>query len=1028
MLVGDFQTTTGEIDNSSMRGAADRSPGNMPRLASACVLAMAWLAVPCRADPPAQPAIDFEASIAPILIRNCVSCHGASERKGGLALDTAEHLRAGGLGGPAIKPGDPAGSFLISRLKSGEMPPEGGGEPLTAETIQVISDWIAAGADWPPGRTLSALELTTERRAGYDWWSLRPIQQVPVPSVARSDWVRTPIDAFLLAKMEQASVQPSSEVDRGTFLRRVKFDLLGLPPTLAEIAEFQGDDSANAHERLVDRLLASPHYGERWGRHWLDVVHYADTHGFERDQKRPNAWHYRDYVIEAFNQDLPYDQFLREQIAGDVLLPQEPRGVVATGFLVAGPWDYVGIVETLSEMQRRKARADDLDDIVSSTLSATLGLTVNCARCHDHKFDPISQADYYRLTAVFAGVRRDDRALGVWTDEARDARVAELNQQLGEIRSQIARLEGRDLDLADLVGAGDGHGSGQRGTGLDPRNGRPTKGQTQALADVVVNAFVKSDVPGIDGLFIPDGDVGAGPTAVLIDSSGEHAFAGFGDTSGNSWDYVQNGAFSTQASGTLDGTDFLGAGHAQLGLHANKGITFDLDAIRRAHPDRIIERFRGTLGQVNEHGSADFWLLVDGVVQVEQRGLGGAVQGIPLDVELDPQAKFLTLVATDGGNGINCDQVIVGDPRLVCSPAPALDAEGRTRLAALAMEQQARQRELEQLPPVVKAYAAVSSDPGEVRILRRGDTESPQKVVQPGALACLSLPGTEFGDAALTEGERRLALARWITDARNPLARRVIVNRLWHYHFGKGLVATPSDFGFNGGKPSHPELLDWLADELLRRGWSLKALQRLIVLSSVYRQQSTSDDRSAIDADNRLLWRMNPRRLEAEVVRDAILATSQRLNPALAGPAFEPFTYTEKYAPVYDYLTQDRPEWWRRSVYAFTVRSVPDRLLEVLDLPNPCNCTPVRSTTTTALQALALLNHPFVIQQAGFFAQRLEREAESEAERIERGFQLALGRSPTEAELALGVQFVSQQGLKQFCRMLFNANEFLYVD
>jgi hypothetical protein len=709
---------------------------------------------------------------------------------------------------------------------------------------------------------LSVTAVADERLKHWAW------QPISANGEGRS------IDDFVGTKLRARRLALSPEGDRHSLIRRLTFDLHGLPPTPEAVEEFVNDQDPRAYEKLVDRLLDSPHYGERFARHWLDIAHYADTHGFERDRRRPNAWPYRDYVIEAFNTDKPYHRFLQEQIAGDVLWPDEAEAVVATGFLAAGPWDYVGQVETKSPILRRSARSLDLDDMATQVLTATMAMTVNCARCHDHKLDPISQQEYYQLRAVFAGVKRSDR---VFPENDLTADLARRDK----LRKEIGLLEpGRDL--ADMVGGGDGTGTGKPDQGIDPRTG-------------------------------------------LVESS--------------------------------------------------------------------LQR---------------------------------------IDVQLPEEARFLTLMSTDGGNGISMDQVGFGNP-VVTSDAAKLSPAEIEHLDKLREERRALDDKIGTSASANVFAVVPQENMPEVRVLLRGDTESPTgDPLEPGAMAALHMLDPDLGGHAATQSERRAALARWITDPDNPLTARVIVNRLWHWHFGQGLVATPSDFGLGGGRPSHPELLDWLATELVRHGWSLKAMHRLILNSATYRQGSRYAEDApsqAIDAGNRLLWRQNSRRIEAEEIRDAVLFVSGKLNSKAGGPGFENFTYKEAYAPEYTYITADKPALWRRSIYRYIVRTTPDRFLTTLDCPDPANLTPTRLTTTTPLQSLALFNNDFMLRQARYFAERIEQEAGPRpAAQVPRAFELAFGRRPSERESELGMEFLQDQGLFAFCRALFNANEFVYVD
>jgi hypothetical protein len=696
----------------------------------------------------------FAEKVAPIFEKRCVHCHSGVSPKGGFALTTAAGVLKGGDGGPAIVPGKPDESLLLGMIggDSPEMPRQE--KPLSPAEVAAIRDWVKRGAPWPAG-----LVLEDRRTASQGWWALEPLARPRVPAVRDSGWVRTPIDAFILATLERKGLRPSAEADRRTLIRRLSYDLLGLPPDPEDIDAFVRDESPGAYAALVDRLLASPHYGERWGRHWLDVVHYGDTHGYDKDKRRDNAWPYRDYVIRAFNSDLPYGRFIRQQIAGDVLWPDDPRAVIATGFLAAGPWDFVGHVELREgTVDKLKTRLLDRDDMVASTMSTFVSLTVGCARCHDHKFDPIVQTDYYRLQADFAGIDRADRPY--------------LSHERSAIKS------------------------------------------------------------------VPKG-------------------------------------------------------------------------------------------------------------------------------------------------------------------------------------------------PMV--FAVTTHAPRVIKVLRRGDVEQPGEPVGPGTLACLKgLPSIFSLPHPGDEGSRRAALAAWLASPVNMLTWRSIANRLWHYHFGRGIVETPSDFGKNGALPTHPELHDWLAVELRENGQSLKALQRLIVSSAVYRQTSRDDPAVAtIDADNRYLWRQNRRRLDAEALRDSVLAVSGSLDLRMGGAGFELFAFKDDHSPVYDHSDParvDNPLVRRRSVYRFIVRSVPNPFMEALDCADPNLNTPVRSQTLTALQALALWNDLLMVRQSRAFARRVAELTNDPVKEIAAAFRLALGREAEEWERDALVAYAAKHGLPNACRVLWNTNEFVFVD
>ena len=1006
--------------------AARRPASGVRGVAQVTPLLMAGLMIGNLA-PASADTIDFETQIRPLLVAKCGDCHGPDTQESGLRLDVRHRAFKGGDFGSVIQAGMAAESELITRITRGDpekaMPPD---EPLAADEIALLIRWIDAGAEWPE-TDADRLARETDRDPRLDHWAWQPVTRPDVPP-ARSGWpAGNEIDRFLQQTLAEKHLAPAPKADRRTLIRRLSFDLLGLPPSPEEMAAFVADESADAYDRLVDRLLASPHYGERWARHWLDIAHYADTHGFERDQLRPNAWRYRDWVIDALNDDLPYDEYLRRQVAGDVLAPDDPEHVVAAGFLAAGPWDFVGQVETKSDVLRRQARADDLDDMVTQVMTAACGVTINCARCHDHKIDPVPQRDYYSLVAVFAGVKRADRPTSRAEEAHYASRRAELTAAVAAARADVHALAGQPVDLADIVGGGTGDGTGTKLAGIDPRSGKPVDGKPRNyLSNIKVNTPQPGPSKYINAVFVPDGpdDVPVTTTGLLV--------KGIPETSKAGWDAIRNGPVASQFSTTLGDVDYTAKGHTILGLHANAGITFDVAEIRKHFP-LVNPRFRALVGYGGRtpEAGADYFLFLDGELKATAR-IGADDGGTPLDLPLPAEARFLTLIATDAGNSISHDQIFFGDPQIEGDPVVSTD-EQRRALTAAEGRLAALEQELASLQPPAKVFGAVAGPPPAVKVNLRGNPETPGDEVSPGTLSAIAALPASFGDASLPEGERRRALADWITSPANPLTPRVIANRLWHHHFGTGLVDTPSDFGLGGSLPSHPELLDWLATEAVARRWSLKAMHRMICTSHAYRQRSIDVPEAAaalaIDADNRLLWRQSPRRLDAESLRDATLAVTGCLNPEMHGPGYRDFDYEEAYAPIYRYITPDSPELWRRSIYRFVVRSTPHSFMTTLDCPNPANLTPARIETTTALQSLALMNNDFMLRQAGHFAKRLEREAGADpAAQVRRGFALAFTREPDNAELTAAVALVESQGLAQLCRMLFNANEFVSVD
>lgn len=960
-------------------------------------------------------AVDFDREIRPLLQERCTECHGEKKQKGELRLDAKVHAFKGGHDGPAILAGKTDASPLFQRIISTDederMPPKG--DPLTPAQISLIREWINSGAQWPENATDKA--ALTDKRLQH--WSVQPIKLAS--ALAQSLGLKPEllsIDTFIESKLRENGLTMSPEADARTLKRRLHFDLLGLPPS--DVSD-KSDLSDQAYESLVDSLLASPHFGERQARHWLDIVHYADTHGFERDQLRPNAWRYRDYVIDSFNADKPYDLFIKEQIAGDALASDSrSTNHASLGFLSAGPFDFVGQVETKSPMLNRAARALDLDDMVTQTLTATMGITINCARCHDHKLDPITQEEYYRLWAVFAGVKRGDRELDPAESKRLATEKARLNKELAQTRTQIAKLAGEGFELAKLI---------PEASGIDIRNGSITKDKLGYHRDIQTNRLQKvPSVPSVLWVFVPSGP--KLPIAFKQDVIGIPA------TSGHFWDTIANRPLSAQRSTTLGGSDFASKGHSMLAMHANSGITFDLAKLREQSGLKAM-RLTGLVGfgasKEAAASKADFTVFVDAELKFQKLKLRKD-ETAALNLEVPGKAKTLTLIATDGGDGIGSDLLFIGDPKLVPEIAETrLTEADAAQLKQLRAEAQKLEKALQAIPEPEKVYAILSDPkPPVIKVQRRGNPEDEAQEVTPGAFSWPKHAPAAFGDQNTPEAQRRLALANWITHPDNPLTARVIVNRLWHHHFGQGLVNTPSDFGIGGSAPSHPELLDYLARELITHGWSLKHVHKLIVMSKAYRRTSfrarSSSTKSSspnelgssfyTDSSNRLFSHQNPRRLDAETLRDTVLAVSGKLNVARGGPGYRDFNYTEAYAPIYDYITPDKPELWRRSIYRFIVRTTPHQFMTTLDCPDPANFTPARAQTTTALQALTLSNNEFMLQQARHLAER--------AQTPERAFQLCFQRDAKPDELAAAKQI----DLFSLCRMLLNANEFVYVD
>jgi len=875
-------------------------------------------------------------------------------------------------------------------------------------------------------------------RAGIEWWSLQPLKNASVPVVRnRTARVENPIDSFLLAKLRLKELGFAPPAERRTLIRRVTFDLIGLPPTPAEIDSFVKDRSPNAYERLVDRLLADPRYGERWGRHWLDVARFGESNGFERDQFRPNAWRYRDYVVNAFNRDENYFQFVREQIAGDVIEQVTPEGIAATGFLVVGPYDEVG--HTLgSDLMRARVREEEMEEVVGTVAQTFLGLTVNCARCHDHKFDPITQRDYYRFKAALDGVTRGDRPLlSAEMDRERVAQVEHLRTDLQAADERLASITrtirarvaaSRKGAAARLVvepyarwtfDAGPADVQGRLGGTLEGgariENGRLIlDGKAALLRSRRLDRELREKTLET-WVVVPSREQrGGAPISIQDPSKGQFDAIVYGEREPGKW---AAGSDLFRRTKDLDAPPETSPVDSLLHLAIVYRADNSIAVYRNGRP--YAPPYMPTGEALRTYAAASSEVLLG----LRHAGAGngffaGEVEEARVyDRALTSEQVYASYQA--GVDNVSPDEVrrtATADERAAMDRAQA-DAGGFTRrLAELSA------------PPL--AYAVVSTQPPPTRVLARGDVESPGETVGAGMVSCAAAGKGERDLAPdAPESMRRLQLAAWMGDPRNPLAARVIVNRVWHYHFGRGIVASPNDFGYNGEPPSHPELLDWLAVEFTHDlGGSIKRLHRLILLSAAYRQSAAYDAKAAsLDADDRLLWRWSPQRLEGEAVRDAMLFVSGQLNPVRGGPSFKPWTVVVDNSHFYTQFDSAEPEYNRRTLYRASVNSARNAMLETLDCPDPSTKTPRRAVTTTPLQALELMNNGFVLRQARELAHRLERESLDRTARIRAAYAMCFGREPSPNELKSATAFVSRSGIEPFCWSLFNATEFLYV-
>ena len=806
----------------------------------------------------------FEQQVVPILQKNCFKCHGAKPKvKGELRLTDRASVLAGGETGPAVSIDSPDESVLIDAINYGdlEMPPK---KKLPQEQIDILTRWAKLGAPWSPNVKIAAAEpakshgtLKDRKKAAKTHWAFQRINRPQAPQVKQANWVTNPIDAFILARLEAKGFTPAAPAEKTALLRRAHYDITGLPPSPAQIAAFLADKSPDAYEKVVDRLLQSPHYGEKWARHWLDLVHYAESNSFERDNPKPEVWRYRDYVIRAFNQDKPYDQFLREQIAGDELKRVTADSIIATGVYRLGLWDD----ESSDAVQ---TRYDELDDWVTTTSQVYMGLAMNCCRCHEHKLDPFDQKEYYGLVELLRGVRS-------FQNDGRKGFVG--GKYLTDIASTLGEAERRKLEEAAKKFDAENKKIGDEMAALE-----------KAAGEKLPNGGVKDDF-----------------------------------------------AYPSYRLDILN--QYAGEIISQKDLTRYRQLHQELERLKRAR----------------------------------------AVRG-----------------------------------------AKALSAKG-TRTP--------RQTHL-----MIRGNAHVKGDPVEpmVPVLLGGP---PLKIESPA-------------EGARSSGRRR-ALADWLTHRDHPLTARVIVNRLWQHHFGRGIVRSPNNFGLTGDAPTHPQLMDWLAVELMENGWRLKSLHKKIMLSSAYRMSSASSPKAlAADPTNNLFWRFNMRRMTAEEIRDSILAVNGRLNLKMGGPSIFPTIPREVLAgqsrPGANWHTSSPEEQARRSVYVHIKRSLILPEFERFDFADTDSTCAVRFATTQPTQALGMLNSVFMNQQAEAFAKRITGEVSgSTRDQVARGLRLALQRSPSEADVARGLKLIEDlkkegadesTALKYFCLMVLNLNEFVYLD
>jgi hypothetical protein len=859
----------------------------------------------------------------------------------------------------------------------------------------------------------------------------------------------------VVAALKPTGLEPSPPADRRTLIRRVTIDLLGLPPSPEDVDEFVNDPSEDAYERLVDRLLASPHFGERWARHWMDVVHYAESHGHDQDRPRPTAWPYRDYLIRSFNDDKPYSQFVAEQVAGDALFPNDPQAVVATGFLATGPFDESSLQSIQDDTDdRRIAQYLDRDDMVTTVMSTFVSTTVHCARCHDHFFDPITQADYYALQAVFAGVDKGERTYDA------DPEVGRRRQAL---RNELVRLRGLkgQADPSLLTSAAQEFAAAWQAK--------------QAAAPSVWQTLEPLEVKSAEGSTLtkqPDGSVLASEKRPEKDTYTLTYQTSLRGITAIRLEVLADDSLSKRGPGRQDNGNLHLSEFKVFATASGQTLAADAKPLTLKNPRADFNQDGWTIAHAIDGNPATAWGIYPRVGE-DHRAIFVFTQPVSID-----GGTVLTVVLEQLHGGGH----LIGRPRISVTTAteslalegelvpaeinailkkPAADRNDLDRAELSRFVQQSQvERELAVLPApqmIFTASGEMKSDallpPTKrpvrmVHLLTRGDIKQAKDVAQAGSLTCIEGLAARFELTNPTdEAARRAALANWLTDRRNVLTWRSIANRIWHHHFGRGICDTPNDLGQMGGRPTHPELLDWLAMELvgdlkseisnlksqISNPASLKRLHRLIVTSATYRQSSQHHEQyAAIDGENRLLWRMNRTRLDAESVRDALTATTGTLDRRMGGESVKQFIQTPgiHVTPNVDYANfdPDRPENGRRSVYRFIFRTLPDPLMETLDFADSSQLTAVRNSSVTALQALSMLNNPFVVRQSEHLASRASQASGDLDHQITAAVRLVLQRTPTDRERTMLTAYARQHGLPNACRVLLNSNEFLFVD
>lgn len=974
------------------------------------------LALSCKGAP------DFEKEVAPILEAKCLSCHNEHDAKGDFVL--ANRGQALGFENGVV-PGNSEASLLIKMVSGDEPEMPKKSDPLSPSEIETLRAWIAKGAVWPKDRILA-----DNPKRDLDWWSLRPIQQGAFDERTLLDRKISPVDFFISKKLAENKLTPVSRAPAEVLIRRVTYDLTGLPPTPEEIDAFLKTPDWDS---LVDRLLASSDFGEKFAQHWLDIGRYAETHGYDKDKPRNNAWPYRDYVIRSFNSDKPYSKFVQEQVAGDVLFPGEPDGVVALGFLAAGPWDFIGHQEVgEGKLDGRIAKHLDRDEIVSAVFNVFQSATVQCAQCHHHKFDPIRMEDYYRLHAVFSAVDRADRVYTGLPPDQEKLKLT-LQKQIGELQAErrkidtdakrvvAAKTSGLDRRIAEL--------KEKYGSGLKPQYGYHSTITSRQDDEKWVQLDLGKSRGATEIRMIP-----------AFDNYGGIG-AGFGFPMRFRVEVANDAAFKNGIRILLDatGVDFQNPKTTTIKVEGDESrfrfLRITATKLRERKNDYIFAL--GEVEVLNEGGAENFAL--------------GATVSAKDSIEAAPRWGRANLVDEIFYRELSNDAAL-GELRDLQEKRDAIEQKVRpadtdSRLAAIDANLKPLNEKFKKIPSGEMVYAATAhftsagnfrstnGKPRVIRLLHRGDMTTPGDVMAPGVPA-LWKGATDlfFEGSDWNEGDAREKLASYLTQHDNPLVWRSIANRIWGWTFGKALVETQNDFGRGGMQPTHPELLDFLAAKLRDDpGQSMKSVVRLLVMSEVYRRASGHDEKNAeIDAGNAFFWRANRRRLTAEEFRDSVLVVSGKLDRTMGGPSFSDFIIEKpQHSPHYEYHLHDPndPKSHRRSVYRFVVRSQPNPMLTTLDCADPSMSVPARDESTTALQALTTWNHRFVEAMSGHFANRLRKaELETSEAKVNWAFRLATGQSPTDTEKQVLIELLDEYGEESFSRVILNLNSFVYVD